>query len=108
MRALLALMALAFNAVDNLTTYLCLRRPIVGFEVYEANPFAAWGFDLVGLETGLILEMGVCAGAILFLLRSRLLDPRVRMTLLALLAVLPAGAVLNNLTVMRELGIPLF
>ena len=108
MRFALASLALCFNAVDNLTTYLCLRRPISGFEVYEANPLAAWGFGMLGLETGLVVEMIVCVGAVAFLLFSGVLHPRLRLVLLTLLTVLPAGAVLNNLTVMRELGIPLF
>jgi len=108
MRFVLAFLAIGFNAADNFTTYRCLRRPIEGFEVYEANPLAAWGFGMVGLETGLVLEMLLCVLATAFLLCSRLLPRRLTIVLLVLLAVLPAGAVVNNLTVMGELGIPLF
>jgi len=108
MRFVLALLALVFNAADNFTTYLCLNRPIDGFEVYEANPLAAWGFHWIGLEVGLILEMLLCVVAVGFLVYSQMLPRRVTLGLLVLLTVLPAGAALNNLTVMRELGIGLF
>ena len=105
MRFVLAALAFLSNAADNLTTYLCLRSPVEGFEIYEANPIAAWGFELLGLAAGLWLETALCAAAILFLLHSQLFSFRARMTLLAVLGVLPAGAAANNLLVMRELQI---
>jgi hypothetical protein len=108
MRFLLAALAFMFNAADNLTTYWCLSAPIDGFEIYEANPLAAWGFQLVGLELGLWIETVLCGAAILFLLYSPLFGFRARMALLAVLAALPAGAAANNLLVMRELRILLF
>ena len=108
MRFLLAALAFLFNAADNLTTYWCLSSPIDGFEIYEANPLAAWGFQLIGLEFGLWLETVLCGAAILFLLYSPLFGFRARMALLAVLAALPAGAAANNLLVMRELRILLF
>jgi hypothetical protein len=103
MRFVLAGFAFLFNAADNLTTYLCLRSPVDGFEIYEANPLASWGFELVGLEAGLWIETVLCAAAILFLLYSPLFGIRSRIALLAVLAALPAGAAANNLMVMREL-----
>jgi len=108
MRIVLALLALGFNAADNFTTYRCLNQAIPGFEVYEANPLAAWGFSLLGLEAGLWIEMGLCLVATAFLVFSRMFPRPLTTVLLVVLAVLPAGAVLNNLTVMHELGIPLF
>ena len=108
MRFALAAGALIMNALDNLTTYRCLDNPIPGFEVYEANPLAAWGFDMVGLELGLWIETALCGAAILFLVYSPLFGFRARMALLAVLAALPAGAAANNLLVMRELQIIFF
>lgn len=108
MRFVLAVLAFLFNAADNLTTYLCLRSPIDGFEIYEANPLAAWGFNMVGLELGLWIETALCGAAILFLVYSPLFGFRARMALLAVLAALPAGAAANNLLVMRELQIFFF
>ena len=105
MRFMLAALAFLFNAADNLTTYLCLRSPIDGIEIYEANPLAAWGFHLIGLEAGLWIETVLCGAAIAFLLHSPLFSLRARMALLAVLAALPAGAAANNLLVMRELRI---
>jgi len=103
MRFVLALLALVFNAADNWTTYVCLTTPVSVYDVYEANPLAAWGFDTIGLGLGLWIEMGLCVIATSFLLWSNLLDLRVRIALLALLAILPAGAAVNNLLVMRDL-----
>ena len=106
MRFVLAVLAFLFNAADNVTTYICLRTRVDGFEIYEANPLAAWGFDLIGLGTGLWIETILCAAAIAFLVYSPLFGLRVRLMLLAVLAALPAGAALNNMLVMRELQIP--
>ncbi len=107
MRIILALLALSFNAADNFTTYRCLQQPVAGFEVYEANPLAAWGFQTVGLANGLWLEMALCLVAVGFLLSSRMLPRTLTTALLVVLAILPAAAVINNLTVMQELGIGL-
>jgi hypothetical protein len=108
MRFVLAALAFLFNAADNFTTYLCLRSPVEGFEIYEANPLAKWGFDRVGVGTGLWIETVLCAAAIAFLVYSKMFQLRTRIALLAVLAALPAGAALNNLLVMRELQISLF
>jgi hypothetical protein len=104
MRFALAGMALLMNALDNFTTFACLRRPVVGFEVYEANPLARWGFDLFGLVPGLILEMALSGVAIWFLLQTQSFSRSTRMSLLAAMAVLPTWAVVNNLRVMHALG----
>jgi hypothetical protein len=107
MRVLLGLLIVVFNAMDNLTTFMSLSSPTPGFEVYEANPFARWLFESVGLAEGLLLEALVTTGAVCFLVWAPRIAPRVRLALLALLVVLPAWATLNNLEVMRSVGISL-
>ena len=59
MLRLLALLTLMLSASDHWTTYLCLRRPVDGFDVTEANPLAAWLFDSVGLVEGLAEVKGL-------------------------------------------------
>ena len=44
MLALLAVLTLALTAADHWTTYLCLRAPVEGWQVTEANPLASWLF----------------------------------------------------------------
>ena len=64
MRLFLGALVVLFNLADNATTFLCLRAPVPGFEVIEANPAAACLFDAIGLERGLVLEMVVTTVAI--------------------------------------------
>jgi hypothetical protein len=107
MRVLLGLLTIFFNGLDNLTTFLSLRGATPGFEVYEANPFARWLFDTVGLAEGLLLEAVITTLAVCFLVWAPRIAPRVRLALLGVLVVLPAWATVNNLEVMQSVGIPL-
>ena len=45
---LISLVLLA-SAADHWTTYLCLRAPVSGWVVTEANPITAWMFQQFGL-----------------------------------------------------------
>lgn len=105
MRIALGFVVLVLNLIDNATTFVCLRAPIPGFEVIEANPFARWLFDSIGLLPGLLLETLVTTLAVAFLVVSTRISPRIRLALLAVLSALPAWASLNNLEVMRAIGI---
>lgn len=105
MKLLLGLLVVLFNLTDNTTTFLCLRAPTPGFEVIEANPFARWLFDSLGLVEGLLLETFITTGAVCFLVLSPRVPTRIRFSLLVLLTILPAWATVNNLSVMREIGL---
>ena len=105
MRLLLGLLVLGLNTLDNLTTYLSLSRSAPGFEVFEANPFARWLFDSIGLAEGLLFETVITTLAVGFLVYAPRISPRLRMGLLVGLALLPAWATLNNLGVMHAVGI---
>ncbi len=107
MRFVLGALVILFNLLDNTTTFLCLSTPITGFNVTELNPFARWLFDAIGLLEGLIVEMFITLGAVGFLVHTKRLTPRVRLVLLVILVVLPAWAVVNNLNVMKAIGIEL-
>ena len=108
MRLALAAAALLCNGLDNLTTYACLTTSVPGVEMYEANPLAAQVFASIGLMEGLVLEMILCAVAVVFLALHARLVPWARNSLLASLAVLPGIAVVNNVYVMWQLGVAPF
>ncbi len=107
MRFLLGVLVLLFNLADNATTFLCLRQPVPGFEVIEANPLARWLFDTIGLREGLIFEMMVTTTAVGFLVWTTRISYRLRMAILVLLVALPAWAAANNVLVMRAVQVPL-
>jgi hypothetical protein len=104
MRFVLGALVLLFNTLDNTTTFLCLRNPAEGFEVIEANPLARWLFDAVGLVQGLVFESIITLAAVAFLVLTQTLPTRLRLSLLAILILLPAWAVVNNLQVMAAIG----
>ena len=107
MRFALGARVLLMNALDNTTTFLCLRSPVTGFDVFEANPVARWLFDQAGLFEGLVLEMALSTAAVLFLVMTHRIPRRSKFVLLTLLALLPTWAVANNVQVMYEVGIGL-
>ncbi|MBM4337893.1 MAG: hypothetical protein FJ108_18545 [Deltaproteobacteria bacterium] len=107
MRIFLGVLAVLLNLADNATTFLCLRAPVPGFEVTEANPAAAWLFAAIGLEEGLVLEMVISALAIAFLVVTKRIPPRIKLALLVVLSLLPGWAALNNLEVIQAIDIPL-
>ena len=107
MRVVLGVLVVLFNIADNTTTYLCLRAPVPGFEVAEANPAANWLFGTIGLVPGLVLEMAVTSAAIAFLVATAHVPPRVKLALLLILAALPAWAAINNSLVIRATGLPI-
>lgn len=107
MRVLLGILAVLLNLADNATTFLCLRAPVPGFEVTEANPAAAWLFSSIGLFEGLLLETVITTGAVAFLVATTRIPPRIKIALLVVLALLPAWAALNNLDVIEATNIPM-
>jgi hypothetical protein len=107
MRFVLGMLVILFNLADNATTFLCLHRPIPGFTVVEVNPFARWLFNSVGLTEGLLIEMIITLAAVGFLVFSKRLSPQIKLIVLTVLIVLPAWAVVNNLNVMKAIGVAL-
>ncbi len=107
MRFALGILVILLNLADNATTFLCLRAPVAGFELSEANPAANWLFGFLGLRTGLVFEMVVTSIAVLFLVATDHVPPRIKLALLIVLAALPAWAALNNLFVIQATNLPL-
>lgn len=105
MLAFLATAVVALSGLDHWTTYLCLRAPVEGFEVTEANPLAGWLFRELGLVPGLMLDGFVTLGAVAFLIGTPLLSRRVKVALLSGIVLFTTGAVANNLNALAALGL---
>lgn len=108
MLRMLAGLTLVLTGADHWTTYLCLRMPVEGWEVIEANPIADWLFGLLGLVPGLVLDSAITLAAVGFLLATRRFGLGLKAGLLAFIACTTGYAVINNLTAMRDLGLSPF
>jgi hypothetical protein len=105
MLRVLAGLALLFALLDHLTTWLCLRAPVPGWDVREANPIAAWLFGRVGLVEGLALDTVVTLGAVVVVAEARRVPHAAKLGLLGLLIATSAFAVANNLGVIQQIGL---
>jgi hypothetical protein len=102
---MLALFTLLLTAADHWTTYLCLRTPIPGFEVSEANPIADWLFGSLGLVPGLALDSVVTLAALAFLLSTALIPTRAKRIFLLVVIAWTGYAVVNNLHALGSMGL---
>ena len=98
---------LLLSASDHWTTYLCLRRPVPGFDVTEANPLAAWLFAEVGLVEGLLIDSLLTLGALAFLLRTTRLPHVVKVAFLCVVVAGTGYAVVNNVGIIHRIGLSL-
>jgi uncharacterized protein YacL len=102
---ILALLTVLVSAADHWTTYLCLRAPVPGWQVAEANPVADWLFQTLGLVPGLLLDTLVTILAVGFLLSTTAIPHTVRAAFLTVVTVWTAFAVVNNVQAMQALGL---
>jgi len=102
---ILAIATLAVSAADHWTTYLCLRQPVSGWQVTEANPISGWLFETFGLVPGLLIDSGVTVCAVAFLLTTRRLPAFVKKVFFGLVVVATSYAVYNNFQAIDALGI---
>ena len=102
---ILALLTLFLTAADHWTTFLCLRRPISGWQVTEANPIADWLFNSMGLLPGLVLDSVVTVAAAAFLLTTRLIPSPAKGVILTVVVTWTGYAVFNNLAAIAILGL---
>jgi hypothetical protein len=105
MLRVLAALALLLAILDHLTTWLCLRAPIPGWEIREANPLAAWLFARVGLVEGLALDTAVTLAAVVIVSEARRIPRFAKLSLLGMLIVTSAFAVANNWDVIQHVGL---
>jgi len=101
----LAMLTVLISAADHWTTYLCLRSPVPGWQVSEANPVADWLFQTLGLVPGLLLDSAVTLVAVGFLLSTNLIPRTLRAGFLAFVTVWTCFAVANNVQALQALGI---
>ena len=94
-----------FALLDHVTTWLCLRAPIPGWEIREANPLAAWLFGAVRPRRGARARHAGDArrGAVRGAGPAR--AARRRLALLGLLIATSAFAAANNLDVIQQIGL---
>jgi len=101
----LAGLTLLLTGADHWTTYLCLRLPVAGWEVIEANPIADWLFGAAGLVNGLWIDTAITLCAVAFLLATDRFGESVKLGLLGFIATTTCYAVINNLNAMQDLGL---
>lgn len=102
---LLAALTLLLSAADHWTTYLCLRSPISGFEITEANPLAAWLFRSVGLVEGLLIDSLLTVAALAFLVTTQCMPRTAKLAFLFAVIGWTGFAVANNLRAIYLLGL---
>lgn len=102
---ILAIAALAMTAADHWTTYVCLRQPVSGWHVTEANPISGWLFEAVGLVPGLLVDSAVTVSAVAFLLTTRHVPDLVKKAFFGLVIASTGYAVINNYGAIHALGI---
>ena len=102
--SLVALTAL-LTAADHWTTYICLRAPVAGWQVLEANPIAEWLFTAVGLVPGILIDSVFTVGAIAFLLVTPLVPRAAKGCFFFVVAAWTGYAVVNNFQAISVMGL---
>jgi len=93
------------TGADHWTTYLCLRQPVDGWIVTEANPIAELLFESAGLGAGLAIDSVITVVAVLFLVTTRIFNRNAKLGLLAIIAMATSYAVFNNLGAITRMGL---
>lgn len=101
----LAILTLMLSAADHWTTYLCLRQPVAGWQVTEANPIADWLFSSIGLVPGLLVDSLVTLAAVAFLLTTRQIPSLAKGVFFVVVIAWTGFAVANNLQAIEALGL---
>ena len=101
----LAILAFVLTFADLWTTYLCLRAPVEGWHVVEANPLVEWLFHASGLVGGLLLDSLFTLIVVGFLLVTPHFSRRAKEGFLFFIGVTTGYAVANNLTAISVLGL---
>ncbi|MEM7412987.1 MAG: hypothetical protein AAF430_22335 [Myxococcota bacterium] len=102
---LLAILTLLVSAADHWTTYLCLRAPVEGWQVAEANPLADWIFSSVGLVPGLLIDSGVTLLSVTFLLTTEQIPHVAKSIFFGVVIGATSLAVYNNWQAIQTLGL---
>ena len=90
---------------DHFTTWMCLRAPIPGWEVTEANPVADYLFQVFGLGPGLLIDSLLTIVAVTWVYRTPFFPDKLKIGGLIAAVAVTIYAVVNNLGAMRATGI---
>jgi hypothetical protein len=101
----LALLTLLLSAADHWTTYVCLRAPVDGWRVAEANPLAEWLFASFGLVPGLVIDSTVTVVAVAFLLSTSSIPKSTKGLFFGVVITGTSIAVYNNWLAIQSLGL---
>jgi hypothetical protein len=96
---------LVLSAADHWTTYVCLRNPVYGWQVNEANPISEWLFSSIGLVPGLLVDSAVTIFAVVFLLTTHRLPKTVKVGFFSAVILSTGYAVINNLQAIDAMGL---
>jgi hypothetical protein len=102
---LLFVLTLAVTAADHWTTWVCLREPVPGWHVTEANPIAAWLFSAIGLVPAILLDSAVTVLALAWLVQSALVPHLLKHAFLVCVVSWTSWAVMNNVQAILLMGI---
>jgi hypothetical protein len=98
-----AITTILLTAADHWTTFVCLRAPIDGWSVAEANPIAQWLFGWAGLANGLLIDSVITLLAVFFLATTHLFPRTVKISFLAIISMSTGYAVINNLGAISQM-----
>ena len=101
----LACVWLLLSAADHWTTYLCLREPVSGWQVVEANPLADWMFGSFGLVPGLAVDSVLTLVVVAFVLTSRFIPDVFKGLFFGVVIAGTGLAVYNNFQALAALGL---
>lgn len=110
MKSLVAALAVGtavLDIIDNWSTWICLRAPVLdsGDVLTEANPAARWIFHVLGLEVGLLLSYIITVYCLILIVRTEILRDWQKVVVLGFLCLLAGWAAWNNLGLIVELGL---
>jgi hypothetical protein len=105
MLKVMGILALLLTCVDHWTTYLCLRSPVDGWQISEANPMADWLFGVTGLLPGLAIDTFITLIAVTFLVTTMVVSHPIKMIFLATLTASTGYAVINNMLAIQTMGL---
>ncbi len=100
-----AFTTILLTCADHWTTWLCLKDPVTGWNVSEANPVADWLFRWAGLSGGLVIDSLITLGAVAFVLTTPVFDRIVKVGLLAGITCATGYAVANNVEAIQRMGL---
>ena len=101
----MAIATLVLTGADHWTTWVCLREPVMGWSVIEANPAVDWLFGAAGLLGGLAIDSLFTLGVVAFLFRTKAFSRTAKQAFLSVIVLMTGYAVLNNLQAISALGI---